>query len=239
MKIIEKLRLFLFPRTVYVSEDTTLKVIDRIENREPVRVLFVKGARESGMYLDEGKRAEPLFYYMRTFKDILSRYDKIHNVLMIGGAGLTFAKVFLEMDQRNSMTVIEKDERCIEIADRFFEIRPCERLDVRVMAGESFISEAIQHRDESTVLYDAIIIDAFDGNKIAKEFLTESMLKMSGALIRPEGLYILNAINEKGGNIAMHTYMTEEFLKKIFSHTRIFQCENEGNCVLVASDREL
>ncbi len=239
MNTFEKLRLYLFPKTVYESSDKELRIVDRIENGEAVRVLFVKGARESGIYLEESKRADPLFYYMRTFKDICTRNEGIHHVLMIGGAGLSFARVFLHLDRKNTMTVIEKDQRFIEIADRYFGIRADDRLSVHVMPGERYIAEVVQHKQESDAPYDAIIIDAFDGKKIAKELTTESVLKMMSTLLNPEGLFIMNAINDSGGNIAMHTYLTEEFLKKLFSHTEIIECENEGNCVLIASGRKI
>ena len=239
LRTVEKLRLYMFPKTIYESADKDITVVDRMEQGEPVRVLFSQGVRESGMYLEESRKKDPLFFYMRTFKDICTRYDGIHEVLMIGGAGLTFARVFLSIHQENTMTVVEKDKRFIDIADRYFDIRENERLKVRIMPGEKFISEAVQHGPMAEDMYDAIIIDAFDGNRIAKELTSDGMLKMAHALLAPDGLFIMNAINEKGGHIAMHTYLTEELLKKIFSNTQIIQCENEGNCVLMATNRKI
>ncbi len=239
MTIIEKLRLYIFPKTIYESDDKEFTVVDRMEQGQKVRVLFTRGVRESGMYLDDSKKAEPLFYYMRTFKEICTGYKGIHKVLMIGGAGLTFARVFLHIHQDNTMTVVERDKRCIEIADRFFDVRESERLKIHIMPGERYIAEAVQRGPKAEELFDAIIIDAFDGNKIAKELTSDGILKMMHALLVPDGLFIMNAINERGGHTAMHTYLTEELLKNHFLNTMIIQCENEGNCVLVASDRKL
>ena len=42
-----------------------------------------------------------------------------------------------------------------------------------------------------------------------------------------------------GGSPTMETCLTEQYLKGIFRHVRIIPCENEGNSILLASDREL
>lgn len=49
-----KLSLYLKPREIYLSEDGHIVIQDAVENGRQVRVLFVNGVRESGIYLDEG-----------------------------------------------------------------------------------------------------------------------------------------------------------------------------------------
>ena len=66
-----KLSLYLKPREIYRSEDGHIVIRDAVENGRQVRVLFVNGVRESGIYLDEGMDRDPLFYYMQTLKEII------------------------------------------------------------------------------------------------------------------------------------------------------------------------
>ena len=241
---IKKLRLFLFPKTVYESPDGAMKVVDRLEQGAVVRVMFVDGVRESGVFLDEYKKDVPLFFYMRTLKAICLEYVGIDKALLIGGGGMAFARYFLDLNRMNTMTVVEKDQRCIEIAQKCFGIEAGERLAVENMPGETYISNTSIHNagliaDDKKILFDLIIFDAFNGNTPVKELTTRSMLKLTKTLLISRGLLAINVINIKGGMPTMLTCMTMQYLKEIFRHVTIIPCENEGNSIILASDREL
>ncbi len=227
------LRLLVFPKTVYVSSDRKLRVVDRIEDGEAVRIFYSEKTRESGIYLEENKRKYPLFKYMVMLKDICRKYDGLNDALMIGGGGLVFTEFFLGLNKYNTMTAVEMDPRCIEIAEKFFGIKESERLTIKCMPGEKYISEA---RDKK---FDFILYDAYDGDRVVKSLTTESMLKMAKTLMSPDGIMAMNVINDPGGKVKMHTYLTEEILKGIFKHTSLTRCENGGNSILLASDRPL
>ena len=122
MTTLEFLRLWIFPKTVYVSDDRKLRVVDRIEDGEAVRIFYSGSTRESGIYLDKSKRKYPLFKYMVMLKDICRKYGGLSDALMIGGGGLVFTEVFLSINKNSTMTAVEMDPRCIDIAKRFFEM---------------------------------------------------------------------------------------------------------------------
>ena len=232
MTTLEFLRLWLFPKTIYISDDRKLSVVDRIEDGEAVRIFYSNRTRESGVYLDENKRKYPLFKYMVMLKDICRKYGGLNDALMIGGGGLVFSEVFLGISKYNTMTAVEMDPRCIDIAKRFFGITENDRLSIKCMPGERYIAE-------STDKYDFIIYDAYDGDRIAKALTTESMLKMAKTLMSPDGIMAMNVINDPGGQAKMHTYLTQEILKGIFKYTSLTRCANGGNSILLASDRRL
>ena len=233
-----------FSKKIYRSEDGNLRVVDKIEDGNLVRVLYDHGVRESGFFLEAELQSEPLFYYMRTLKAICLKYKGIDKALLIGGGGMAFCRYFLDINSKHTMTVVEKDNRCVEIAEQWFNISQNERLDVKCMTGEAFISDmaqnnAIQGNEENKILYDMIIFDAFVENKPVKELTTESMLKLSKAILHPEGLLAINVINIKGRAPTMATCLTEQYLKVIFRHVMEIPCENYGNSIILASDREL
>ena len=58
-------------------------------------------------------------------------------------------------------------------------------------------------------------------------------------ILRKEGFWAINVINLKGGAPTMATYLTEQYLKGIFRHVYEIPCENYGNSIILASDREL
>ena len=242
--MIKRLWRVIFPKTIYRSEDGTLRIVDKVEDGNLVRVLYDHGVRESGIYLEPDLQSEPLFFYMRTLKSICLKHKRIDKMLLIGGGGMAFCRYFLDISSNNTMTVVEKDKRCIEIAERWFNITQSERLDVKCMPGEDYISNVAQNNagqedKGNKILYDMIIFDAFVENKTVKELTTESMLKLTKAILRPEGFLAINVINLKGGAPTMATCLTEQYLKGIFSHVKEIPCENYGNSIILASDREL
>lgn len=243
MTTLEFFRLWLLPKTVYVSEDRNLSVVDRIEDWEAVRIFYSGRTRESGIYLDENKRKFPLFKYMVMLKDICRKYGGLTDALMIGGGGLVFSEVFLGISKSNTMTAVEMDPRCIDIAKRFFGITESNRLSIKCMAGEKFIAKVADHNlkvsNNQRKYYDFILFDAYDGDRIAKSLTTENMLKMTKAIMSPDGILAMNVINDPGGKTKMHTYLTEEVLKGIFKYTSLTRCANGGNSILLASDRKL
>ncbi|WP_022761181.1 spermidine synthase [Butyrivibrio sp. AD3002] len=243
MTTLEILRLLIFPKTVYVSEDRKLSVVDRIEDGEAVRIFYSDKTRESGVYLEKHKRKYPLFKYMVMLKDICRKYSGLHKALMIGGGGLVFAEVFLGIDKKNSMTAVEMDNRCIDVADRFFGIKESDRLEIKCMAGESYISQIAEYNlrvsDNKKILYDFILYDAYVGDRIARGLVTENMLKMAKMIMKPDGIIAMNVINDAGGTVKMQTYITQKFLQGIFKYTSLTMCENRGNSILLASDRML
>ncbi|WP_026527695.1 spermidine synthase [Butyrivibrio sp. VCD2006] len=243
MTALQLLRLYIFPKTVYVSEDRNLSVVDRIENGEPVRIFYHGRTRESGVYLDKQKRKHPLFKYMVMLKDICRKYDGLNHGLMIGGGGLVFTDIFLGINRSNTMTAVEMDYRCIDIAKKYFGISENDRLSIKCMPGEKYISNTAKQNmgaaDKEKIFYDFVLYDAYVGDKIAGALITEDMLKMVRTIMSPDGILAINVINDPDGKVRMQTYLTEAFLKGIFRYTSLTRCANGGNSILLASDRKL
>ena len=106
MNALQKLILFLFPKTIYQTEDRSLRVVDKVEYGRLVRVLYDHGVRESGVFLEKSYWNDPLFFYMRTLKELSQTYVGIDRALLIGGGGMAFCRYFFSRSRMNTMTVV-------------------------------------------------------------------------------------------------------------------------------------
>jgi spermidine synthase len=235
MTLFEQFMLFLFPRTRFRSKDRHIEIKDTIEDGRAVRLLLYDGVRESGMYLDAHGDKDPLFKYMRTLKLITEHHKGLNNALLIGGGGFVFPKIFLKDHPERKMTVVEVDAGYVNLAKEYFDLDTTDkRLTIKIQDGLDFIRQ-----NSNFAAYDLVIFDAYTGSAASKAILSRDALRQVYSMLRPNGIFALNLINEAHDVISMETHMTNESLKTIFAHTRIVRCPGGGNCILMASDRKL
>ncbi len=242
MSLLEQLLLFLHPRIRFKSADRHIVIKDTIENGRAVRLLLYDNVRESGMYLDAYGDRDPLFRYMRTLKIIIDHHKNLDNLLLIGGGGFVFPRIFLCDHPERKVTVVELDPGYVELARKYFFLDLSDpRINVVIDDGQRFINEKA-HENISQAYqqkYDLIVYDAYVGDNPALGILSESCMRNVRKLLSPNGIYALNMINEHMDIISMQTRLAESTLKLIFAHTRITMCPGGGNCILMGSDRKL
>ncbi len=235
MSSFKQLLLYLRPHVVFKSPDGHIIIQDKIENGRAVRLLLYDKIRESGMYLDEYGKQDPLFYYMQTLKLITEHYPDLNNTLLIGGGGFVYPQIYLRKHPERKITVIEKDPGYVELAKKYFLLNTEDkRMTININDGYKYVTEF-----PNEGVYDMIIFDAYTGDKASANILSsKSLVKMHKMLVT-NGILALNMINEEMDVISMNTYMLESTLKLIFENTRIVRCKGGGNCILLASDRKI
>ena len=235
LSLLEQLLLYVHPRIRFKSKDRHIVIKDTIENGRAVRLLLYDNIRESGMYLDKYGAQDPLFHYMKTLKLILAHHPGINNVLLIGGGGFVFPKLFLNNHPERTIDVVELDPGYVELAKRYFDLNTNDpRIKITIQDGYSYMN---LHAGEKR--YDMIIYDAYTGENAAKTILSEDSCINAYSMLKPNGIYALNMINEAQDVISMQTHLTRNTLSRIFRSTRIVPCKGGGNCILMASDRKL
>ncbi len=235
MSLFEQLLLYIRPKTRFKSKDKHIEIVDHIENGRAVRLLLYDGIRESGMYLDKFGDVDPLFHYMKTIKIILEHYPGLNNMLLIGGGGFVLPKLYLKNHPERKITVVELDAGYVELSKRFFDLNTNDsRLKIVIDDGYKYLFE---HENEH--LYDIVVYDAYIGENASRTILSREACQKAYSLLKPNGIYALNMVNEAPDVISMQTYITENFLKTIFKNTRITRCSGGGNCILMASDRSI
>ncbi|HEX2593685.1 MAG TPA: fused MFS/spermidine synthase [Rhizomicrobium sp.] len=107
-------------------------------------------------------------------------------VLMIGCGGGTLATMLHAKGVK--VTMLDINEQSFVIARRHFNLP--RGVTCRVADGLAFLGE-------SKTCYDAIVLDAYDGNKIPRQFLTQRFAKLVRAHLADDGVFVVNVIAAK------------------------------------------
>lgn len=205
------------------------------EAGEPVRVLAVGGAVQSGTYLGE-RRFEAPFAYYRAFEHMFEASIPVRRVLMVGGGAYAWPKHALTRHDDLTLDVSEIDPAITEIARRYFFL---DELEAR--AGERL---RILHEDGMKVLsspgepYDAIVNDSFAGDVPTRSLVGEEGAKLVKSRLTEGGLYLVNVVC--GSDLAPLQAAVES-LKASFAHVHVILCtddefSDDDNYLVIATD---
>ena len=205
------------------------------EAGEPVRVLAVGGAVQSGSYLGE-RRFEAPFEYYRAFDHMFEASIPVRRVLMIGGGAYAWPKHALTTRDDLRLDVAEIDPAITEIARRHFyldelEQRAGERLRIFSADGRSVV-------DAGGEPYDAIANDSFAGDAPAGSLLTDEGIVAIKSRLVEGGLYLVNVVCGLG---LSRLQATVESLKARFAHVYVIPCtdpdfSDDDNYLVIATD---
>lgn len=176
------------------TEHEHYTVVERLYEGRPSRVLFSgeRRAAQSGVGLDDNP--DLLFDYNQRLLELASAvYPK--RVLVIGGGAFTLPTALVGALPDAQVDVIELDEGLQAIAERYFGLKPHERLAIRYGDGRKFI-------ETTTNMYDMIILDVFSDLSIPRQFLTAEFIEAMAAKVTPSGCVALNIIASYQGRNA-------------------------------------
>lgn len=189
---------------------------------------------QSSMFLDNGETPTEYIKYYHLIKHFNPDFQK---VLMIGGAGYSFPKEFLNAYPNAEIDVVEIDPQMTEIAKKHFRLKEYPRLKIFHQDGRVFLNQAENNK------YDAVLIDAFTSLFSIPFQLTtiEAVNKIKFGL-KDKGVVIVNIGGALKGNSSgflraeLNTYR-KAFTKVILIKTDKSKTDNEvQNWVLIASD---
>lgn len=214
------------------------------DNGERVRALQVGGAFQSATYMDE-RRFEPCFEYYRAFDHVFEASVPIKDMLMIGGGGFAYPKhVMSKRPEEVKMTVVEIDPAIVRIAKRWFyvdelirrfDLERTGRMKIEVTDGRDFLAAA------PSSSFDAILNDSFEGVAPTVGLLSVACLRQAKRVLRPGGIYMVNAVMFEEELPLLNTYM--ELLGEVFEHVCVIPCVDEefsgaGNYLVIGSSQE-
>jgi SAM-dependent methyltransferase len=202
-------------------------------NREGGRTLYLDQLRHSYVDLDDPTYLE--FDYIKNFAAAINgtwpdnrRLDALH----IGGGGLTMPRYLTATRPGSHNKVYEIDGAVVELDKKELGVRTGPELDVTVRDGRLGV------RDEATDSDDLIIMDAFSGVSVPWHLTTRELVADIRRVLRPDGLYLVNAIDFGDAKFAKAEIKT---LQAEFAHVTVIAKKNDegGNFVLAASDRPI
>jgi spermidine synthase len=103
------------------------------------------------------------------------------DVLMIGCGGGTLATMLHQAGI--GVAIVDVAPHSFALARQYFQLPP--EVTCHVADGHAFLEA---HHD----LYDAIVLDAYEGDRIPAHFLTEEFLQLVRARLRPAGCMLAN-----------------------------------------------
>lgn len=139
---------------------------------------------QSAMYLDTGK---PATKYIR-FYHLLRHYKpNFQKTLIIGGAGYSFPREYLEKYPAAEIDVVEIDAQMTEIARQYFRLEDDPRMKIFHEDGRTFLNRAEANQ------YDVILVDAFGSQyNIPFQITTIEAVSEIKRLLIPNGVVIFN-----------------------------------------------
>jgi spermidine synthase len=201
------------------------------------RLLFLGGIECSYVDLDDPTRLE--FGYVRRLADaidLVAPADAPLRVTHLGGGGFTLPSYLAATRPGSRQIVYEYDDALVELARAELGLRTSARLRVKV--GDA--RERLARRSACSA--DVVVGDAFEGRTVPRHLATAEFLALVRRTLGPDGLYVLNVIDDPP-----HTFARAEAatLLEAFGHVAltadadVLRGKASGNLVFAASDRPL
>lgn len=232
-------------KTTSISIDTEYgRIIVEEGDFRGNHVLYYKqsGAYSSATYLDENRKYDLVFDYLKEY-DTMFNYLDVKNVAMIGGAAYQYPKYYISHFPDKTMDVIEIDPMSTEIAKKYFFLDDLlndygeDRLGLYNEDGRVFLSNADKK-------YDAILNDAFSGEVPVGVLATVEAAKTIKSRLGKDGVYISNVLGSITGSRGRFLRAEVKTLKKVFRHVYVLPIiENAKknqyiNWMVLATDNE-
>lgn len=109
------------------------------------------------------------------------------DILIVGLGGGTLAQTLLKILPEARIDAVEVDRAVINVADKFFDVRPSERLAIHEADGRTFVKRQIGKKT-----YDLVMLDAFDEDYIPEHMLTREFLAELKQVMKPNAVLAAN-----------------------------------------------
>ena len=208
----------------------------------PVRVLMVGGVYQSGAYLDEERKYDAPFAFLRSFDVVFHAGLPIGRALMLGGGAYAIPKHLISRYPDLTMDVVEIDPSVTELARSQFGLD-----DLLREYGADRLSiihaDASDYLRSTDVTYDALFNDLFAGRNPNSFFLSEEGLALIHDHLNPQGIYATNVVAEESVEGADFLMGVVDRLHRIFEHVHIVPCfeedfTEEDNYLVIGTDGE-
>jgi spermidine synthase len=190
------------------------------------RILYFDNSTESRML-----RNDPLnggYEYTDFFHIPFLLNENIRSVLVVGLGGGTGPKRFVHDYPRAVVDAVDVDQAVVEVAQKYFYVKPGPRLKLHVQDGRAFIKR-------STKTYDLIIFDAYTRNRygstIPPHLTTREYFQQLRQHLSPRGCLVYNCT---GGEMSAITRALYKTIATAFSQQYLFDTETSLNTVFVA-----
>jgi len=195
-----------------------------------VRTLYLDGQPHSAMDVSDPDRH--VFEYTRYFHLPLLMTEDVDRVLFVGGGGFTGPKRFAaEYDV--TVDVVELDPEVIRTAERYFDLRESETLNVYNTGGRQFLQE-------TNHTYDLIVLDAYKKDKVPFQLTTTEFMRLAESRLDDDGVLFANLISAPSGPASKFYRAEYKTMARAFPQVYTFPTANGSvvqNVEVVATKR--
>ena len=233
----------------YVSYDTEYSrvLIKNIKYmNEDVRLMNVGIGYESATYIDESRKYELVFQYLKYYDLMFKSKNKITDCLMIGGAGYGYPKYFISSYDNTKMDIVEIDGQVTELAKKYFYLDDLineyntqgnQRINIITEDGRTYLNR-------NTKKYDAILNDAFSGETPAKTLTTIENVQRIKESLRDDGLYLSNVIGAREGLNSRFLKAEVNTIRQVFKNVYVIPVNeidntSKANYMVIATDQDI
>ena len=172
---------------------------------------------QSAMYLDTGK---PATKYIK-FYHLLSHYKPdFQKTLIIGGAGYSFPREYLEKYPSKEIDVVEIDAQMTEIARTYFRLEADPRMKIFHEDGRTFLNRCEAGQ------YDVILVDAFGSQfNIPFQLTTIEAVGELKRLLKPNGVVIFNVGSAITGDASGFLQAELKTYREIFPQVFLYKVD--------------
>lgn len=200
--------------------------IRTFENKEKrkVRTMSVNHESHSSMYLDS---AELVYDYTKFYHLAGALFPNFTTALMLGGAGYSFPKSFLDTYPSATIDVVEIDPGVTELAKKYFNLRDNPRLRIYHEDGRVFLNR-------NTRTYDVILGDAFSSRySVPYQLTTQEAVRRIFESLTEKGIVILNLISGIEGDRGMFLKAELKTYQSVFPFVEIYPVNDTKDGYLV------
>lgn len=172
------------------------------------------------------------------YYDLMFWNKRVKEVVMVGGAGMTYPKYALDKYPGLFMDVIEIDPGMEKIAEKYLGY--VKSTQIKVINGDGRV-----YFQNNKKKYDAILVDAFLGDTIPFHLVTKEALLQMKVGLNDDGVVVSNIYGALSGSDSqlfrsiLTTYKAVFEDVKVFAVTNRSKIENLQSLIILASNNKL
>ena len=189
------------PNAVYFAETQYQALTVTAEEGNPAhRAFYQNTLRHSEIKLNEPEKLQ--YPYHRIYEAFINRArgknsDPIR-LLCLGGGGYAFPQALLKTRPGSEIVVVEIDPGVTRAAQAAFGLPKDAPIDVAHVDARNYVADAVRRNREapgSVPPFDVVLCDSLGEYDIPWHMTTREFNEMVAALLKPDGLYLVNQID--------------------------------------------
>lgn len=203
------------------SQYSRIRVWDGNSAKGKVRALsFDPFSAQSSMFVDSDEVASNYVRYYHLLRHFKPDFQK---TLVIGGAGYSFPKDYLQKYPDKQIEVVEIDPKMTNIARQYFRLKDHPNLQIYHQDGRIFLNQTQQK-------YDAIVVDAFGAmGSLPFQLTTVEAVRQIKSALHENGVVVVNMISALEGEGAYFFQAEYKTYREVFPQVEVFKIAGEGS----------